>query len=125
MAGGFDSQRISSAALLRQVRLCFAGTGREILNSNSAENLADDHPFILDLPAVTINAVPLSLVLSGRRAANHVLVISICALSQLNVVFVGKAFFHYTPLWRFYVALFVHFLGSFHKSIKLNKQIIP
>ena len=37
--------RISSAALLRQVRLCFAGTGlgRGILNSNPADRL-DEHP---------------------------------------------------------------------------------
>ena len=43
--------RISSAALLTQVKLCFAGTGREILNSNPAERL-DEHPFILGLSAV-------------------------------------------------------------------------
>ena len=48
----------------------------------------DEHPFILGLPAVRINGVPFSLVPSGRRVANHVLVFSICALSKLRVVFV-------------------------------------
>ena len=64
--------RISSAALLRQLRLCFAGTGREILNP--AERL-DERPFILGLPAVRINGVPFLLVLSERRGADHVLVL--------------------------------------------------
>ena len=41
------------------------------------------------------------LVVSERRVANHVLVFSIWALSKLRVVFVCKAFLHYTPLWRF------------------------
>ena len=41
------------------------------------------------------------LVLSERRVANLVLVFSIWALSKLRVVFVCKAFLHYTPLWRF------------------------
>ena len=74
----------------------------------------DDHPFILVIHAVTINGVPFSLVLLGRRVTNHVLVFSICALSRLRVVFVCKDFLHYTPLWRFYVAFFAHFLGLFH-----------
>ena len=42
--------------------------------------------------------LPLSLVFSGRRVTNHVLLFSICALSKLIVVFVCKAFLHYTPL---------------------------
>ena len=31
------SALLNSAALLRQVRLCFAGTGREIINSDQRE----------------------------------------------------------------------------------------
>ena len=98
--------RISSAALLRQVRLCFAGTGREILNSNPAERL-DEHPFILYYLRLGSTVFLLSLVLSGKRVANHVLVFSICALSKLIVVIICKAFLHYTPLWRFYVTFLV------------------
>ena len=74
--------------------MCFVGTGREILNFNLAERL-DDHPFlssILGLPAFKIN-VPFSLVLSGRRVTNHVLVFSICAPLKVRVVFLCKAFF--------------------------------
>ena len=98
--------RISSAALLKQVKLCFAGTGREILNSNPAERL-DEHPFILGLPAVRINGVPFSLVLSERRVANHMVVyVSICYLSKLRVVFVCK-------FMAFLSHFFVHFLGLF------------
>ena len=107
--------RISSATLLRQVRLCFVGTGREILNSNPAERL-DEHPFILGLHAVRINGVPFSLVPSERRVANHVLVFSIWAFSKLRVVFLCKVFFlHYTPfIWRFYVTFLYIFLVCFH-----------
>ena len=81
--------RISSAVLLTQIRLCFAGTEREILISNPLERLGY-HPFILGLPAVRINGVTFPLVLSERRVyvANHVLV-----YSKLRVVFVCKAFF--------------------------------
>ena len=113
--------RISSAALLRQVRLCFAGAGREILNSNPAESL-DEHPFILYYLRLGSTVFPLSLVLQGRIVANHVLVFSICALSKLIVWFVCKAFLHYTPLWRFYVTFFCTFLGLFHVNyIEINK----
>ena len=110
--------RISSAALLKQVKLCFAGTGREILNSNLAERL-DEHPFILGLPAVRINGVPFSLVLSERRVANHMLVyVSICYLSKLRVVFVCK----FLSLWRFYVTFLYIFLACFHvNEIEINK----
>ena len=73
---GFESVQLLR---LRQFRLCFAGTGREILNSN---------PFIFGL----FNRVPFSLVLSARRVANHVLILSICALSKLRVVFACKKF---------------------------------
>ena len=66
---------------MRQVRqLCFAGT-----YSNPSEKL-DDHPFLLGLLVVRINDVPFSLVLSGRRVANHVLVLSMRAFSKLNMV---------------------------------------
>ena len=98
------------AALLRQVRLCLAGVGREILNSNPAERL-DDHPFILGLPPVRINGVPFSMILSERRVANHVLVFSISALFQSSelCLFVG----HFCIIRRYgvFMSIFVHFLG--------------
>ena len=105
--------RISSAVLLTQVRLCFAGTGREILISNPLERLGY-HPFILGLPAVRINGVTFPLVLSERRVANHVLV-----YSKLRVVYVCKAFLHHTPLWPCYVAFLYIFLVC-SMSIKLK-----
>ena len=113
--------RISSAALLRQVRLCFARTGREILNSNPAERL-DEHPFIHYYLRLGSTVFPLSLVLSGRRIANHVLVFSICTISKLIVVFVCKAFLHYTPLWRFYV-IFLYISWFVPCQLHWNKQI--
>ena len=63
--------RLAGLAVSRQVRLCFAGTGREILNFNPTERL-HDHPFILGLASVRINGVPFSLFLSGRRVTNRV-----------------------------------------------------
>ena len=94
---------------MRQARLCFAGTAREILDSNPAEKL-DDHHFIIGLPAVRINGVPFSLVLLGMRVANHVLVFLIQALSKFRVVFVCNASSHYTPSWHFNVTVLQTFL---------------
>ena len=91
--------RISSAALLRQFRQCFAGKGRDILNSNPVERL-DEHPFILGLPAVRINGVPFSLAPSGRKVA----------------------FLHFTPSWRFYVTF--SYISWFNPcQLNWNKQI--
>ena len=53
----------------------------------------ENHLFILGLPAVRINGVPFSLVLSGKRVTNHVLVFSIRAFSKLRGVFLCEAFF--------------------------------
>ena len=128
--------RIFSAALLRQVRLCFAGTGWEILNSNPVERLGE-HYFILYLVYQPHSQglssgcwftcgkdQRCSLVLSERRVTNHVLVFSICALSKLRVVFVCNVFLHYEPfIWRFYVTFFEHFLGLFSHQLNWNKQI--
>ena len=102
--------RISSAVLLTQIRLCFAGTEREILISNPLERLGY-HPFILGLPAVRINGVTFPLVLSERRVyvANHVLV-----YSKLRVVFVCKAFFASYAIMALLCRFFVHCLGLFH-----------
>ena len=99
--------RISSAVLLTQVRLCFAGTGREILISNPLERLGY-HPFILGLPAVRINGVTFPLVLSQRRVANHVLVFQAQSCVCLQGFFASYAVM--ALLCRF----FVHFLGLFH-----------
>ena len=89
---------------LRQVRqLCFAWT-----YSNPLGKL-DDHPFILGLPAVRMNGVPFSLVLSGRRVANHVLVFLIHALSKFRFVS-GFFFCIILPLWCFYITFLYIFL---------------
>ena len=100
----------------------FAETGREIPNSNPAERL-DEHPFILYYLRLGSTVFPLSLVLSGRRVANQVLVFLIYALSKLIVAFVCNAFLQYTPLWRFSVTFFFcTFLGLFHVNyIEINK----
>ena len=43
-----------------------------------------------------------------------------------ELFFFVRLFLHYTPLWRFYVALFVHFLGLFHMSVKSSQvEAIP
>ena len=85
---------------------------------NPAERL-DDHPFILGLPAFKINGVPFSLVLSGRRVANHVLVFSICVLSKLRVIFVCKAFFKLYAVMAF-LSLFLYIFLVCSMSMKLK-----
>ena len=75
--------------------------------------------FVKNLPAVRINGVIFSLVLSERRVANRVLVFSICAFSQLRVVFDRSKLRRYGV----FMSLFVHFLGLLHVNRSVLVQV--
>ena len=70
----------------------------------------ENHPFILGLPAVRINGVPFSLVLSGKRVTNHVLVFSIRAFSKLRGVFLCEAFFRIIRRKGVLMSFFLYFM---------------
>ena len=66
---------------------------------------------------------PLSLVLSGRRVANHVLVFSICALSKLIVVFVCTRLSYIIHRYRVFMSLFLYISWFVPCQLHGNKQI--